>query len=44
MNEISIMDAMSRGHAVLMHGTDESRDAVVDEIGARFPGKSYCLV
>lgn len=44
MDEISIVDAMGRGQAVLMHGTDGSRDAVVTEVRASFPGKPYCLV
>lgn len=44
MDEISIVDAMSSVQAVLMHDTDGSLDAGVDEVLARFPGKPYCLV
>jgi len=44
VNEISIVNVMSSGQALLMHGTDGSRDAVVAEVLARFPGKPYYLV
>ncbi|MBK4992467.1 hypothetical protein IAE39_000641 [Pseudomonas sp. S37] len=44
MDEISIVAAMGSGQAVLVHGVDGSRDSVLAEVRARFPGKPYCLV